>query len=103
MVRNYDYIEDTMSKIDSQATLLQLYGYHNESLEVYNKKIDIVRKSKDSEENIGRCLIQKADALRASGDFDSAEKEYSEACSLSEKMKIISNIHLAELYIQKGE
>jgi hypothetical protein len=49
-------------------------------LEVYNKKIENIRKSNDSEENVGRCLIQKADALRASGDFNSAEKEYSVAC-----------------------
>jgi hypothetical protein len=38
-----------MTKIDSQATLLQLYGYHNESLEVYSKKIDSLRKTNDSE------------------------------------------------------
>ena len=72
-------------------------------MEVYNKKIENIRKSNDSEENVGSCLIQKADALRASGDFDSAEKEYSVACSLSDKMKMISSIHLAELYLQKGE
>lgn len=38
-----------MVKIDSQATLLQLYGYHNESLEVYIKKVESLRKTNDSE------------------------------------------------------
>lgn len=58
-----------MSKIDSQATLLQLYGYHNESLEIYSKKVNSLRRTNDSEENVGRCLIRKADALRISGDM----------------------------------
>lgn len=32
LIRNFDYLEDIMLKIDSQATLLQLSGYYKESL-----------------------------------------------------------------------
>ena len=45
---NFDYLEDMMLKIDSQATLLQLSGYYQESLEVYDKKVDFIRKSNES-------------------------------------------------------
>jgi hypothetical protein len=31
-MRNYDYLEDMMAKVDSQATVLQLSGYYKESL-----------------------------------------------------------------------
>lgn len=34
-----------LAKVDSQATLLQLSGYYQESLDVYNKKVDSVRKT----------------------------------------------------------
>lgn len=102
-MRNYDYLEDMMAKVDSQATLLQLYGYHSESLQVYNKKIDSIRRTNDSEESVGKCIIRKADALRISGDYEAAEKEYQTLFSASEKMKLISYIHLAELYLQRGE
>lgn len=32
LMRNYDYLEDMMAKVDSQATVLQLSGYYKESL-----------------------------------------------------------------------
>jgi hypothetical protein len=32
LMRNYDYLEDMLIKVDSQATLLQLSGYYQESL-----------------------------------------------------------------------
>lgn len=48
LLRNFDYLEDMMLKIDSQATLLQLSGYYQESLEVYDKKVDFIRKSNES-------------------------------------------------------
>lgn len=69
LMRNYDYLEDMLVKVDSQATLLQLSGYYKESLDIFNKKVENIRKTKDSEESIDRCIIRKADALRISGDF----------------------------------
>lgn len=45
LTRNYDYIEDLMGKIDGQATLLQLSGYYKDSLEIYDKKVDFIRKT----------------------------------------------------------
>jgi hypothetical protein len=102
LMRNYDYLEDMLVKVDSQATLLQLSGYYKESLEVYSRKVDAIRKTSESEENMDRCNIRKADALRISGDFEASEKEY-QVCCKSEKMKLVSLIHLAELYMQRGE
>lgn len=32
LMRNYDYLEDLLIKVDSQATLLQISGYYQESL-----------------------------------------------------------------------
>lgn len=49
LLRNFDYLEDMMMKIDSQATLLQLSGYYQESLQVYDKKVDFIRKSNESQ------------------------------------------------------
>lgn len=58
-----------MGKIDSQATVLQLSGYFKESLEIYDKKVDFIRKSNESDENMNRCLIKKADALTLNGEY----------------------------------
>ena len=74
LVRNYDYLEDLLVRADSQATLLQLSGYHKESVEFYDKKVDNIRKSNESEDAMNRIIVKKADALRISGDFESAEK-----------------------------
>lgn len=45
LVRNYDYLEDTMGKIDGQATLLQLSGYLKDSLQLYDRKAQVLRAS----------------------------------------------------------
>jgi tetratricopeptide (TPR) repeat protein len=89
-------------KIDSQATLLQLSGYYKESLEIYNKRVESIRKTNESSDVMDRSIICKADALRISGDYEAAEKEY-QTITKSQKMKLISFIHLADLYIQRGE
>ncbi len=73
-MRNYDYLEDMMAKVDSQATVLQLSGYYKESLQIYDKKVDFIRKTTQSQESMDRCIIKKADALRISGDYENAQK-----------------------------
>ena len=45
LTRNYDFLEDLMNKIDGQATLLQINGYYKESLDIYDKKVDFIRKT----------------------------------------------------------
>lgn len=45
LMRNYDYLQDLIIKIDSQATILQLSGYHSEGLEIYDKKVNFIRKT----------------------------------------------------------
>lgn len=67
LTRNYDFIEDLMSKVDGQATLLQMSGYYKDSLQIYDKKVDFIRKTNESQETMNRCLIRKADALALSG------------------------------------
>lgn len=44
LVRNYDYLEDMMGKIDGQATLLQLAGHLKDSLYLYDRKAEATRK-----------------------------------------------------------
>jgi hypothetical protein len=83
LTRNYDYLEDLMGKIDSQATVLQLSGYFKESLEIYDKKVDFIRKTNESDEIMNRCLIKKADALALNGEYEAAEKEYLEVSKKS--------------------
>jgi hypothetical protein len=48
LTRNIDFIEDLMGKVDGQATLLQLSGYYKDSLEIYDKKVDFIRKTNES-------------------------------------------------------
>lgn len=43
LVRNYDYLEDMMGKIDGQATLLQVSGYLRDSLRLYDRKAEMLR------------------------------------------------------------
>lgn len=61
-----------MGKIDGQATLLQISGYYKDSLDIYDKKVDFIRKTNESEEVMNRCLIKKGDALVLSGDYNTA-------------------------------
>lgn len=50
---------------------------------------------------MARCTIMKADALRRSGNFEAAEKEYRSV--VSERMRLVSLVHLAELYLHRGD
>ena len=65
--------------------------------------MDYIRKSNESDETMNRCLINKADALTLNGEFEAAEREYLSASSKSQKIKVISLIHLTELYTRQGE
>lgn len=56
--------------MDSQAMILQLSGYHQESLEVFDRKINDIRKTSESDQAIEQCLLHKADALRIGGDLE---------------------------------
>ena len=52
---------------------------------------------------MNRCLIRKADALAISGQYETAQQEYMSVSSKSQKVKVIGLIHLADLYMRKGE
>jgi len=52
---------------------------------------------------MNRCLIKKADALTLNGEYEAAEREYLSVSSKSQKIKLISLIHLTELYTRQGE
>lgn len=47
LTRNYDFLEDLMGKVDGQATLLQMSGYFKDSIDIYDKKVDYIRKSNE--------------------------------------------------------
>lgn len=89
-----------MKRVDSQATLLQLSGYFKESLEIYDKKADYIRKSNESQDVMSGCMIHKGDALRMSGEYEEAEREY--LTIKSQKMRPVALVHLAELYFLQG-
>jgi tetratricopeptide (TPR) repeat protein len=101
LLRNYDYLEDIISRINSQATILQMSGYFQDSLEVYNQKLSVIRKSQASQELLDEHTIQLGDAYRINEDFDKAEKEL---LSIKEgKGKLRANVHLAELYFKSKD
>lgn len=103
LTRNYDFLEDLMGKVDGQATLLQFSGYYKDSIDIYDKKVDFIRKTNESEEVMNRCLIRKADALALTGDFSAAEKAYQSVNSSSQTIKVIALIHLADMYMRMNE
>ena len=72
LTRNYDFIEDLMGKVDGQATILQISGYYKDSLEIYDKKVDFIRKTNESDDTMNKCLIRKGDALAMCGDYQNA-------------------------------
>lgn len=67
LTRNYDFFEDLISRVDGQATLLQVSGYYKDSLDIYDKKVDFIRKTNESEDVMNKCLLRKGDALALSG------------------------------------
>lgn len=48
LLRNYDYIEELIKKDSSQAAILQMSGYFKEALQVYDKKVEFLIKTKAS-------------------------------------------------------
>jgi hypothetical protein len=63
-----------MGNIDGQVTLLQMSGYLKDSLNMYDRRVELLKGSYDvcTEEEIGRCVVLKADALRRSGEYEGA-------------------------------
>ena len=39
LLRNFDYLQDLLTKDSSQAAVLQTCGYFKEALEVYDQKV----------------------------------------------------------------
>jgi hypothetical protein len=50
LLRNYDYLQDIMSRVRGQATILQMSGYFKDSLEIYHHQLEVVRKSQRSQQ-----------------------------------------------------
>ena len=44
LLRNYDYVEELIRKDNSQAIILQMSGYFKESLDVYDRKVEYLKK-----------------------------------------------------------
>ena len=52
---------------------------------------------------MNRTLIKKADALALTGDHKGAEKVFAEVNTSSKKIKVISLIHQADMYMRLCE
>lgn len=98
LIRNYDYLEDIIGNIDSQATVLQMSGYFKESIEVYDRKFQYIRKSQPSQEVLDKHTIHMGDVYLMNEDFDKAEEQYLSV--KGGKMHLIVLVHLAELYFK---
>lgn len=55
-----------------------------------------------SEDNVNEYLIKKGDALMLNDQYNQAEESFNSVSSASEKMKLVSLIHLSELYMKTG-
>ena len=74
LLRNYDYLEQTIKKDNSQAIILQMNGYFKESLQIYQKKVEYLRKIKAPETQLCKYTLLTGDAYRLNEDYDEAEK-----------------------------
>jgi hypothetical protein len=70
LLRNYDYVEELIRRDNSQAVILQMSGYFKESLEVYDKKVDYLRKVNAKEEELAKYVILRGDAYRMTEDYE---------------------------------
>ena len=52
---------------------------------------------------MNRTLIKKADALILTGDYKEAEKTFAEVTTSSKKIKVISLVHQADMYLRQCE
>ena len=101
LIRNYDYVEELIRNDNSQAVILQMSGYFKESLEVYDKKVEYLKQASAKETELAKYVILRGDAYRMTEDYEEAEKEYrSISC---EEYRMVSVVHLMELYIRKGD
>ena len=69
LLRNYDYVEELIRRDNSQAVILQMSGYFKESLEVYERKVEYLKKINASEEELSKYIILRGDAYRMNEDF----------------------------------
>ena len=64
LIRNFDYVEELIRKDTSQAVILQMSGYFKESLEVYDRKVEYLKKINASEAELAKYTILRGDAYR---------------------------------------
>ena len=58
---------DLLKNLDKLFLNIQFYSHYLK--QIYDKKVDFIRKSNESDENMNRCLIKKADALTLNGEY----------------------------------
>ena len=76
-------------------------GYFKESIEVYDRKFQYIRKSQPSQDVIDKHAIEMGDVYRMNEDYKLAEEQYQSV--KGGKMHLISLVHLAELYFKTHE
>jgi hypothetical protein len=70
LLRNYDYLQNLIEKDNSQAIILQMSGYFKETLEVYDRKVEYLKKIKAPENELNKFIILRGDAYRLNEDFE---------------------------------
>ena len=69
LLRNYDYLQNIIEKDNSQAIVLQMSGYFKETLEVYDKKVEYLKKIRAPEAELNKYIILRGDAFRLNEDY----------------------------------
>jgi hypothetical protein len=70
-------------------------------LKIYDKKLEQVRKTNKPQAILDEYIIQKGDAHKMNEEFDKAEEAYKSV--LTEKLQVIAQIRLIELYLIKND
>jgi hypothetical protein len=78
-----------------------MHGYFRESLEIYEKKVEYLKKISAPASEVSKYQILRGDAYRLNEEFEEAEKEYKSLPD--ENYRLVGLVHLLELYLKKGD
>jgi hypothetical protein len=58
-----------MKRVKGQATVLQMSGYFKDSLDIYNHKLEVIRKTQPSQDVLNQYIIELGDAYKINEQF----------------------------------
>lgn len=74
LLRNMDYLQDLIRRDVSQAVILQMTGSFKEALDVYDRKVEYMRKINAPQSEINKFVLLRGDAYRLNEDYEEAEQ-----------------------------